>query len=119
MWQHTVRRLPQKNTTTMQRTVCGLLLIFGTDAGVYSHGDNTKQFVTRATWGMGRYGDLTGVAGDPFRGTSRCCSRCRRDQGLRDSRTGPPAARAARERCRVVRRSVQTGHRLSLSTSGA
>jgi hypothetical protein len=40
---------PQKNTTRMQRTVCGLLLIFGTDAGIYSHGDNTKQFVTRAT----------------------------------------------------------------------
>jgi hypothetical protein len=43
MWRHTVRRLPQKNTTTMQRAVCDLLLIFGTDAGVYSHGDNTKQ----------------------------------------------------------------------------
>ena len=49
MWRHTVRRLPQKNTTRMHRTVCGLLLIFGTDADVYSHGDNTKQFVIRAT----------------------------------------------------------------------
>lgn len=52
MWRHTVRRLPQKNTTTMQRAVCGLLLIFGADAGVCSHGDNTKQVATRATWGM-------------------------------------------------------------------
>ena len=42
MRQHTVRRLPQKNTTTMQRIVCGLLLI-GTDAGVHSHDDNTKR----------------------------------------------------------------------------
>ncbi|MGB9333351.1 MAG: hypothetical protein WCB10_21505 [Steroidobacteraceae bacterium] len=32
--------------------VWGLLLIFGADAGVYSHGDNTKQVATRATWGM-------------------------------------------------------------------
>jgi hypothetical protein len=52
MWRHTVRRFRQENTTTIPRTVWGLLLIFGTDAGVHWHGDNTEQFVTRATWGM-------------------------------------------------------------------
>jgi hypothetical protein len=43
MSRHTARRFPQENTMTISRMVCGLLLIFGTDAGVYSHGDNTKQ----------------------------------------------------------------------------
>jgi hypothetical protein len=42
MPRHTVRRLPQENTITIRR-ICGLLLIFGTDAGVPSHADNTKQ----------------------------------------------------------------------------
>jgi imidazolonepropionase-like amidohydrolase len=69
-------------------------MIFGTDAGVYPHGDNAKQFVTMVTWGMtptqaiqaatttaadalgrsndvgaiavGRYGDLIAVKGDPL-----------------------------------------------------
>ena len=27
-------------------------MIFGTDAGVYPHGTNAKQFVTMVTWGM-------------------------------------------------------------------
>ena len=68
---------------------------FGTDAGVYPHGTNAKQFVTMVTWGMtplqaiqaatvtaaealnrsndvgtiavGHYGDLIGVAGDPLK----------------------------------------------------
>jgi hypothetical protein len=43
MSRHTVRHFPQENTMTIRRIVCGLLLIFGIDAGVYSCGDNTKQ----------------------------------------------------------------------------
>ena len=73
-------------------------MIFGTDAGVYPHGDNAKQFATMVTWGMtpmqaiqaatvtaaealgrsadvgviapGRYGDLIAVAGDPLKDVS-------------------------------------------------
>jgi imidazolonepropionase-like amidohydrolase len=73
----------------------GVKMIFGTDAGVYPHGTNAKQFVTMVTWGMtplqaiqaatvtagqalgradqvgtiavGRYGDLIGVNGDPLK----------------------------------------------------
>jgi imidazolonepropionase-like amidohydrolase len=73
----------------------GVKMIFGTDAGVYPHGDNAKQFAVMVTWGMtplqaiqaatvtaaealgrsqdvgvievGRYGDLVGVAGDPLK----------------------------------------------------
>jgi imidazolonepropionase-like amidohydrolase len=72
----------------------GVKMIFGTDAGVYPHGDNAKQFVSMVTWGMtpmqaiqaatvtaaealgrsgdvgaiaaGRFGDLIAVAGDPL-----------------------------------------------------
>jgi len=70
-------------------------MTFGTDAGVYPHGTNAKQFVTMVTWGMtplqsiqaatvtaaealnrsndvgtiavGHYGDLIGVTGDPLK----------------------------------------------------
>jgi imidazolonepropionase-like amidohydrolase len=76
-------------------TQAGVKMIFGTDAGVYPHGTNAKQFVTMVTWGMpplqaiqaatvtaaqalgrpddvgtiavGRYGDLIGVKGDPIK----------------------------------------------------
>jgi imidazolonepropionase-like amidohydrolase len=69
-------------------------MVFGTDAGVYPHGDNGKQFAKMVEWGMtplqaiqaatrnasqalgrsdvgvievGRYGDLVAVTGDPMR----------------------------------------------------
>jgi imidazolonepropionase-like amidohydrolase len=73
-------------------------MIFGTDAGVYPHGTNAKQFVTMVTWGMtpmqaiqaatstaaealgrtadvgaiavGRFGDLIAVASDPIANVS-------------------------------------------------
>ena len=72
-------------------------MIFGTDAGVYPHGDNGKQFAKMVQWGMtplqaiqaatlnasdalgrkdvgviepGRYGDLIAVRGDPLRDVS-------------------------------------------------
>jgi imidazolonepropionase-like amidohydrolase len=76
-------------------TQAGVKMIFGTDAGVYPHGTNAKQFVTMVTWGMtplqaiqaatvtaaqalgrpddvgtiavGHYGDLIGVKGDPLK----------------------------------------------------
>jgi imidazolonepropionase-like amidohydrolase len=72
----------------------GVGMVFGTDAGVYPHGDNARQFATMVQWGMtpleairaatvnaatalgrsadvgsievGRYGDLVGVRGDPL-----------------------------------------------------
>jgi imidazolonepropionase-like amidohydrolase len=71
----------------------GVPMIFGTDAGVYPHGDNGKQFAKAVEWGMtpmqaiqsatrngaqalgreadvgaiavGRYGDIVAVDGDP------------------------------------------------------
>jgi imidazolonepropionase-like amidohydrolase len=72
----------------------GVKMIFGTDAGVYPHGDNAKQFAVMVRYGMtplqaiqaatitaakaldqeqnvgqvqvGKFGDLIGVAGDPL-----------------------------------------------------
>jgi imidazolonepropionase-like amidohydrolase len=72
----------------------GVKMIFGTDAGVYPHGDNAKQFAVMVRYGMtplqaiqaatitaaraldqeknvgqikvGEFGDLIGVAGDPL-----------------------------------------------------
>jgi imidazolonepropionase-like amidohydrolase len=73
----------------------GVKMIYSTDAGVYPHGDNAKQFATMVQWGasplqaiqsatltaaealgqgkdvgqvkVGAYGDLVGVAGDPLK----------------------------------------------------
>ncbi|MEA3061758.1 MAG: hypothetical protein QOJ94_1539 [Sphingomonadales bacterium] len=72
----------------------GVPMLFGTDAGVYPHGDNARQFAKMVEWGMtpiqaiqaatrnaaialnregdvgaiavGRYGDLVAVDGDPL-----------------------------------------------------
>ena len=84
-----------KQRQTFQRAVkAGVKMIFGTDAGVYPHGDNGKQFAKMVQWGMtplqaiqaatrnaaealartgdvgaievGRYGDLVAVRGDPL-----------------------------------------------------
>ena len=69
-------------------------MVFGTDAGIYPHGDNARQFKTMIDWGMtpiqaiqaatinaanalgrtadvggievGRYADIIGVKGDPL-----------------------------------------------------
>ncbi len=71
----------------------GVKMVFGTDAGVYPHGDNARQFAKMTEWGMtpmqaiqaatvnagealgmaadvgaiapGRYGDIIAVKGDP------------------------------------------------------
>jgi imidazolonepropionase-like amidohydrolase len=84
-----------KQRQTFQRAVkAGVKMIFGTDAGVYPHGDNARQFAKMVQWGMtplqaiqaatlnasqalgrsdvgviepGRYGDLVAVRGDPLR----------------------------------------------------
>jgi imidazolonepropionase-like amidohydrolase len=84
-----------KQRQTFQRaTRAGVKMLFGTDAGVYPHGDNAKQFAKMVQWGMtplqaiqaatlnasqalgrddvgviapGRYGDLVAVRGDPLR----------------------------------------------------
>ena len=38
---------------TFQRAVkAGVTMVFGTDAGVYPHGDNAKQFSKMVQWGM-------------------------------------------------------------------
>ena len=85
----------KQRETFRAATKAGVKMIFGTDAGVYPHGTNAKQFVTMVAWGMtplqaiqaatltagealgraadvgtiavGRYGDLIGVAGDPLK----------------------------------------------------
>src|ERR1051325_1157786 len=71
----------------------GVKMAFGTDAGVYPHGDNGKQFAKMVEWGMtpiqairaatanaadalgrndvgviqaGRFGDVIAVRGDPL-----------------------------------------------------
>jgi imidazolonepropionase-like amidohydrolase len=92
------RMVGLKQRQTFQRAVrAGVKMIFGTDAGVYPHGDNAKQFAKMVQWGMsplqaiqaatlnasdalgrkdvgiiepGRYGDLVAVRGDPLRDVS-------------------------------------------------
>jgi imidazolonepropionase-like amidohydrolase len=87
------RVIGRKQRETFQRaTRAGVKMIFGTDAGVYPHGDNGKQFAKMVEWGMtpiqairaatssaaealgrndvgaietGRYGDIIAVRGDP------------------------------------------------------
>jgi imidazolonepropionase-like amidohydrolase len=90
------RMIGRKQRETFKAaTKAGVKMIFGTDAGVYPHGTNAKQFVTMVTWGMtplqaiqaatvtaaealnrsndvgtiavGHFGDLIGVAGDPLK----------------------------------------------------
>ena len=88
------RMIGLKQRQTFQRaTRAGLKMLFGTDAGVYPHGDNAKQFAKMVQWGMtpiqairaatisasealarpdvgqialGAYGDLIAVRGDPL-----------------------------------------------------
>lgn len=84
-----------KQRQTFQRaTKAGVKMIFGSDAGVYPHGDNGRQFAKMVQWGMtplqaiqaatrnaaqaldkvgqvgtiapGAYGDLVAVSGDPL-----------------------------------------------------
>jgi imidazolonepropionase-like amidohydrolase len=83
-----------KQRQTFQRAVrAGVKMLFGTDAGVYPHGDNARQFAKMVQWGMtpiqairastlsasealgrpevgtlrpGAYGDIIAVRGDPL-----------------------------------------------------
>jgi imidazolonepropionase-like amidohydrolase len=83
-----------KQRQTFQRAVrAGVKMLFGSDAGVYPHGDNARQFAKMVQWGMtpiqairaattsasealarpdvgaiqpGRYGDIIAVRGDPL-----------------------------------------------------
>ena len=84
-----------KQRQTFQRAVrAGVKMLFGTDAGVYPHGQNARQFAKEVEWGMtplqavqsatlsagqaldrvgdvgqiavGRFGDFVAVTGDPL-----------------------------------------------------
>ncbi len=90
------RMIGLKQRQTFQRAVrAGVKMTFGTDAGVYPHGDNGKQFAKMVEWGMtplqaiqaatlnagqalgregdvgqiapGLYADMVAVHGDPLR----------------------------------------------------
>jgi imidazolonepropionase-like amidohydrolase len=94
------RTIGLKQRQTFQAAVkAGVKMVFGTDAGVYPHGNNARQFATMVKWGMtpmqaiqaatvnasealgragdvgaiavGRYGDLIAVAGDPLADVAR------------------------------------------------
>ena len=41
-----------QRTNFRKAYLAGARLAFGTDGGVYPHGDNAKQFATMAEWGM-------------------------------------------------------------------
>ncbi|WP_277924948.1 metal-dependent hydrolase family protein [Sphingomonas sp. BAUL-RG-20F-R05-02] len=89
------RAIGLKQRQTFQRAVkAGVPLLFGTDAGVYPHGDNARQFAVMVKWGMtplqairaatlsaaealdksddvgqiavGHYGDIVAVDSDPL-----------------------------------------------------
>ncbi len=88
------RAIGRAQRETFRRAVAaGVKLVFGTDAGVYPHGTNARQFAKMVEWGMtpmqaiqaatrnagealgrdkdvgaiavGRYADIVAVAGDP------------------------------------------------------
>ena len=89
------RAIGLKQRQTFQRAVrAGVKMLFGTDAGVYPHGQNGRQFAKMVQWGMtplqaiqaatlnasealarsdvgvlqpGAYGDIVAVRGDPLR----------------------------------------------------
>ena len=94
------RAIGRKQRETFQAAVkAGVKMIYGTDAGVYPHGDNAKQFAKMVEWGMtpmqaiqsatvtaaealgrtndvgaiavGRYGDIVAVMGDPLQDVTR------------------------------------------------
>ena len=84
----------QQRETFRRAVKAGVKMVFGTDAGVYPHGTNARQFTTMVTWGMtplqavqaatvnagealgrtsdvgaiavGRFGDMIAVKGDPL-----------------------------------------------------
>jgi imidazolonepropionase-like amidohydrolase len=89
-----------KQRQTFQAALkAGVKMTFGTDAGVYPHGYNARQFATMVKWGMtpmqaiqaatasaaealgrsgdvgaiavGRYGDIIAVSGDPLADVTR------------------------------------------------
>ena len=89
------RMIGRKQRETFRAAVkAGVRMVFGTDAGVYPHGQNARQFAKMVEWGMtplqalqaatvnagdalgraadvgaiaaGRYGDMVAVAGDPL-----------------------------------------------------
>lgn len=89
------RAIGLQQRQTFQRAVrAGVPMVFGSDAGVYPHGDNGKQFAKMTEWGMtplqaiqaatqnaaralgreddvgavavGRYADIVAVDGDPL-----------------------------------------------------
>ena len=89
------RMIGRLQRETFRKAVrAGVPMIFGTDAGVYPHGDNGRQFAKMVEWGMtpmqaiqaatksgaealgmtedvgaiavGRYGDIIAVDGDPL-----------------------------------------------------
>jgi imidazolonepropionase-like amidohydrolase len=96
--ERTIGRLQRE---TFRRAVkAGVTMTFGTDAGVYPHGDNAKQFAKMVEWGMtpmqaiqaatitaaktlgplgdnlgeiapGKYADIIAVEGDPLNDVSR------------------------------------------------
>ena len=90
------KMLGRAQRETFRKAVrAGVPMLFGTDAGVYPHGDNGKQFAKMVEWGMtpiqairaatssaaealgqtadvgaiavGRYGDIVAVLGDPLK----------------------------------------------------
>jgi imidazolonepropionase-like amidohydrolase len=85
----------QQRETFKRAVQAGVTMTFGTDAGVYPHGDNAKQFAKMVEWGMtpmqaiqaatstaakvlghlgddlgaiapGKYADIVAVSGDPI-----------------------------------------------------
>ncbi len=87
----------QKQRETFQKAVkAGVKMAFGTDAGVYPHGDNAKQFVTMVKYGM------TPGAGHPHRNPELC--RPDRPQQRRRHHRGWQVRRHHRRRWRSARR---------------
>ena len=94
------RMIGLKQRQTFQRAVkAGVKMIFGTDAGVYPHGDNGKQFAKMVQWGMTPLQAIQAATLSASEALGR--QRCRRASSPAATATSSPCAatRCGTSRC--------------------
>ena len=98
-----------KQRQTFQRAVrAGVKMLFGTDAGVYPHGDNARQFAKMVQWGMTPIQAIQRRDQQRVRGAWAAARSGPSQPGaLRRHHRGPRRPAAERRRARACRRGDQ------------